>query len=215
MPTSWTAEHSASTINAPGIGNSSSTVGLVYRDSHMKRLAFNDSTLFVNSDNHGVLEGPFHLRIVVLFEAALVAVILGDNCQQYKLPQNISAYWPQDCFGQKYNAPFVDTVDLGMGRLKVSIARWILSDPGHFTLIVDSVVPADHTTECSKLADQAKILNGNLVPIIEFRQNFWNIQEGVKDSSVFDIPSDCQSVSRTTTGVFINHPFLDVFMFGL
>jgi len=192
MPMAWTAEHSSSLLIAEGISNSSSSTGILYRDSKMKRIAYNVTTLMYESAERGVLV-PMQYYVIALFDKGLVALIQNGNCQLVKANTNISALLQQDCYGPQYDTPFIATVTLGLGKLRASVARNTVSNPGHFTLITDSTVPHTHPSECGKLADHITVLNGNSVPIIVLRQNFWNIQEGVADDSVFDIPSDCNT----------------------
>ena len=210
MPMAWTAEHSSSLLIAEGISNSSSSTGILYRDSKMKRIAYNVTTLMYesagkktqvfrhqkvnkkktkiflypkkqkkqNKTERGVLV-PMQYYVIALFEKGLVALIQDGNCQLVKANTNISALFQQDCYGPQYDTPFIATVTLGLGKLRASVARNTVSNPGHFTLITDSTVPHTHPSECGKLADHVTVLNGNSVPIIVLRQNFGTSRRGL------------------------------------
>jgi hypothetical protein len=136
---------------------------------------------------------PQDTIIIADFMKGVGAFIIDSSPQQCFMTTQLNSTGftpPDDCYNTPA-APVVTTVNLG--GLTASVVEQTVSNPGHFTLSITTTV---NLAACatSLISHEVTVLNGNGVPNQVLAQSFWNIQEGISNPNVFNIPDNCQMV---------------------
>ena len=207
-PAEWSAGHSATLVNAPSpepLGSSSALGALFHSDSR-KAIAYVDPLVyFANRTDQGVLQGPFSVRVWLLFGEGVAATEVNGECFAARGVISASMFLPS-CWNT-VDAPVISSAVSG-ASWNTSTAVQTLSNPGHFTAkYYTTYDPAS----CYPLTRRLENLNGNLAMHNIYSQALWNIAPGELDASHFQLPAGCQNVTTLPAGLPI-HPAMSALL---
>jgi hypothetical protein len=190
-PNVFIALHNANFVAAPfqyqgaEIVPASSSYGVVIRDGMNSRLAFNDTALYPDPKNNGVLTEQSAYLIGLFAEGRFAIILNSTECLQTSFNSS-DAPFPSDCF-----STFVGSVLVAGQKLPVALQE--MSDPGHLTIRRFATVTSDPV--CEIVQNRIEFLNGNLNTVGVLSQSIWNMTAlTAAPESAFVIPALCQTV---------------------